>query len=105
GGSGEGGSFTVNGNFAMTANPNGMVTNEDIPYSGNTLTIGGNFGITNVSYYPTASAGTVNLIVGGNFSVDSTATLKINSTSGLGNVIFNGTKGPQTLGFYGANSL
>ena len=105
GGSAEGGSFTVNGNFAMTANPNGMVTNEDFPYSGNTLTVGGNIGLTNVTWYPTATSGTVTIYSGGNFSVDSTATLKNNSASALGNVIFDGTNGPQTLGFYGPNSL
>lgn len=105
GGSGEGGSFTVNGNFYMSANPSGLVTNEDFPYSGNTMTVWGNIGLTNVAWFPTASSGTVTLYSGGNFSVDSTATIKNNSASALGNVIFDGTNGPQTLGFYGPNSL
>jgi hypothetical protein len=102
GGSGEGGSFTVRRN--MTFITGNGATNEDFPYSGNTLTVGGNLSITNITWYPTASAGTVTLVLGGNFIVDSTASIKINSASGLGDVIFNGT-GPQTVGFYGANSL
>jgi hypothetical protein len=105
GGSGEQGSFTVNGNFAMTGNSNGMVTNEDFPNVGYALTVVGNFGLTNINYFPAASAGTVTLMLGGNVSIDSTATIKINSASGMGNVFFNGTNGPQTVGFYGPNSL
>jgi hypothetical protein len=95
GGSAEGGSFTVNGNFAMTANPNKMVTNQDIPYSGFTMTVVGNVGITNVAWYPTAAAGNVTINVGGNFSVDSTATFGLNNASAFGLLNFDGTS-PQT---------
>ncbi len=102
GGSADGGSFTVRRNFTfITANG---ATNEDFPYSGYTLTVGGNISLTNVTWFPTASAGTATIEVGGNFIVAANATISISSASGLGNVIFNGSS-PQTLGFYGPNSL
>jgi fibronectin-binding autotransporter adhesin len=100
----NGGNVTIDGNFYIAA-ANGQVV-EDLPYYGYTLTVVSNFGITNVVYYPTASGpGTATLIVGGNFIVDSTATIGINNSSALGAVIFNGNSAsPQTLGIYGSNS-
>jgi hypothetical protein len=102
GSSTEGGSFTVAHNFSMTASGTGC-ENKDIPYSGYTLTVGNNFSVTNVTFAPTASAGIVTLNVGGNFSVDDTAILKIGNDSGWGNVTFNGTNGTQTL-YIGADN-
>jgi hypothetical protein len=103
GGSGEGGSFTVQRNFTIiTANG---ATNEDFPYSGNTLTVGGNLSVTNMAWFPTATSGTVTFMLGGDFIVDSTATIKPNNSSALCDVIFDGTNGPQKVGFYGTNSL
>jgi hypothetical protein len=97
GGTNNEGSFTVRGNFAI-ANNNGQVI-EDIPGPGYTLTVGGNFGVTNAIYYPTGSPGTATLYIGGNFIVAANATNKINNNTAVGDVIFNGTS-PQTLGIY-----
>ena len=87
----------------MTANPNRMVTNEDIPYSGNTLTVGGSIGITNVTWYPTTASGTVTIIVGGNYSIDSTASVGVNNDTAIGSLIFDGAS-PQTFTMAGSNT-
>ncbi|MGD0815279.1 MAG: hypothetical protein ABSA83_16910 [Verrucomicrobiota bacterium] len=98
----EQGSFTIAHNFYMTAS--GLTcTNSDFPNTGYSLTVGGNIGLTNVTWAPTGSAGAVTLNVGGNLLVDSTAVIKINNGSAVGNVTFDGSS-PQTLGIYGDNA-
>jgi hypothetical protein len=98
----DAGSFTVAHNFYMTAS-GPTCTNKDFPYSGYTMTVGGNIGLTNVAWVPTGTSGTVTLNVGGNFLVDTTAAIKINNATAIGNVNFTGSS-PQTLGIYGLNA-
>jgi len=94
GGSAEAGSFTVAHNFSMTAGTP-TTTNSYIPSLGNTLTVGGNIGLTNVTWAPLTTAGSFTLNVGGNFSVDSTALITINNNSAWGNVNFDGGTAPS----------
>ncbi|MGP8198786.1 MAG: hypothetical protein ACLQU4_04715 [Limisphaerales bacterium] len=101
GSSQEQGSFTIAHNFYMTAS-GPTCTNNDFPNAGYSLTVGGNIGLTNVTWVPAGSAGVLTLNVGGNFIVDSTAAIKVNNASAVGNVTFNGSS-PQTLGMYGLN--
>jgi hypothetical protein len=104
GGSAEAGSFTVAHNFAMTAGTP-TTTNSYIPSLGNTLTVGGNIGITNVTWAPLTTAGSFTLNVGGNFWVDSTALITVNNNSAWGNVNFDGGTAPSNpqIVTFGAN--
>jgi hypothetical protein len=94
GGIKEAGSFTVNGNFSMTAGSY-TTTNAYIPSAGNTLTVGGNIGLTNVTWAPTTTAGVVTLNVGGDFIVDDSAQVTIDNASAWGNVTFDGGTTPS----------
>jgi hypothetical protein len=102
GSSSEAGSFIVAHDFYMTASDS-TCTNNDFPYSGYAVTVSNNIGLTNVTWTPTASSGIVTINVGGNFWVDSTAAIKINSATAVGNVNFIGAS-PQTLAINGANN-
>jgi hypothetical protein len=101
GSSQEQGSFAIAHNFYMTAS-GPTCTNNDVPNAGYSLTVGGNIGLTNVAWVPAGSAGVLTLNVGGNLIVDSTAVIKVNNGSAVGNVTFNGSS-PQTLGMHGVN--
>lgn len=94
------GTVTFAGNFYI-ANANAQ-TNENIPGPNATLTVGGNFGITNVSFFPSASSGVSTINIGGNFIVDSTAVIKMNNSTALGNVTFDGAH-PQLFSINGSN--
>ena len=93
------GNITCAGTFAVYSSSNQEI--EDIPGSGSTLTAG-NILITNCAWFPTSSAGTLNIIDSGNFIIDSTAEIKINNSTAICDVMFDGTA-PQTLAIYGTN--
>ena len=101
GSSGLSGNTTINGNFII-ANANGTNV-EDIPDGTFTLTVGGSIAVTNALYYPAAStAGNCTVNVGGNFTVDSTAGIRVNKAADICSVVFDGTA-PQSVNIYGTN--
>ena len=91
--------FTASTFAIYTANSDAL---EDVPGPGQTLTAG-NILITNATWEPSPSAGTTYINIGGNFIIDSTATLNMGSSSSFGYFTFDGTA-PQTLAIYGKNS-
>ena len=101
GGTAEAGSFTVNGNFSMTAGSI-TTTNSDFPNNNASLTVGGNISLTNVTWAPIGAAGVFTLNVGGNFWINSDAGIKVNNGTAVGDVNFTGTS-PQTLTINGVN--
>jgi hypothetical protein len=81
----------------MTAGTS-TTTNAYIPGPGNTLTVGRNIGITNVTWCPITTSTPepyVNINVGGNFIVDDTGLVSIDNNEAWGNVTFNGGTSPS----------
>jgi hypothetical protein len=101
GGSGLSGNVNINGNFTIQS-ANGTNV-EDVPDGGFTMNVGGNIAVTNGLWYPAASdSGIATVNVGGNFTIDSTAGIRVNKAADICAVYFNGTQ-PQTLAVYGTN--